>query len=529
MKFSLNNKLTYIPFFLISVVYFILATKNIYAPGLSYDEVNYVNITQDIKGNGFYLTIFDIPLYTMQYIGGFKAYFYKFIYSLFGVDMISIRLPLIIVGFLSAFLVYLAAQKIFKNYLVSSLIVLIMLLDSTYIIQHRFDLGPVVFELFFKSIALYLMVSLIYNVNNINLKFLFFLFIILVLGLYNKLNFIWFINALYLSFLMSFYNQYQIFTLYDNYNLTINLKKILIISLPYIILAIGFVFIYKYFNISNVKDLNLTNRINYFQTQLPLFFNATSFTNSWLTRFSPNFSSFYMGISILFLALSIFSLFKKELQKIYIFYVFLLVFMLLQIFITPNADKSWHLFSLYPIYHLLLGFGIYNLFSFVKQKKIIIVLCSILFLFIGYYHINNFLKINLSSTFKENTSISSFGRTVPSMSIYGVSDFVETLPKGSVIVSTDWGSNNQLQLLNPDYTLLERTWHLNANKNLDKVILPLQNYYYIVHSDLYVCFPNSKNNFFNYISKNNYTAEIVEKIYEDGFIAYEIYQVKKGN
>jgi 4-amino-4-deoxy-L-arabinose transferase-like glycosyltransferase len=176
------------------MMYFvIMASRHIALPGLYYDEVLFVNAATGGAHVGFVANrVMGIPIMLMPYIGALKAWLYFPIFSLFGISPASIRLPTIFIALLTLGLTFKLARSTFgPNY--SALLVLLMAVDPIFIVMSKLDSGPTVLMMFFKTLALWFFFRLLLTSSQ---RYLWGLAITCSLGLFDKLNFIWFMLAL---------------------------------------------------------------------------------------------------------------------------------------------------------------------------------------------------------------------------------------------------------------------------------------------------------------------------------------------
>src|SRR4051794_11167532 len=178
----------------VSLAYFaLMASFQISLPGLYYDEVLFVNAATGGISDSFIDTrIAGIPVMLMSYIGALKAYIYAPIFALFGVSPATVRLPAICISMLSLLITFFLARETF-NPSMSALLVLVMALDPTFIFLTKLDFGPIVLMMFFKLLALLFFFRAL---RTASVVYLWFVVLCCTLGLYDKLNFIWFIVAL---------------------------------------------------------------------------------------------------------------------------------------------------------------------------------------------------------------------------------------------------------------------------------------------------------------------------------------------
>jgi 4-amino-4-deoxy-L-arabinose transferase-like glycosyltransferase len=173
-------------------LYLILATARLDRPGLHYDETLFVQAALGGGGRFVRSSLLGIPIMLMSYIGALKAYFYYPIFKVFGVSPTTIRLPAILLMALALVITYLLARRFMGRWLAISLLSVVAT-SPALVVSARADFGPIVLMTFLKMAALYLLFSYL---KDRRLLHLFLLLTVLLLGIFDKLNFLWFVGAL---------------------------------------------------------------------------------------------------------------------------------------------------------------------------------------------------------------------------------------------------------------------------------------------------------------------------------------------
>jgi 4-amino-4-deoxy-L-arabinose transferase-like glycosyltransferase len=175
--------------------YFVQAAGRwIASPGLQYDELLFVNAATGEPTNGLFVAkrILGIPVMLMGYIGALKAYLYYPVFELFGVSPATIRWPVIVLSLVTLGIVYAVARFSFGRW-VGALLVLVMSVDPAFIFLTKLDYGPVALMMVLKLTALLFALR---TVSTGSPRYLWGVSAACALGLFDKLNFIWFILAL---------------------------------------------------------------------------------------------------------------------------------------------------------------------------------------------------------------------------------------------------------------------------------------------------------------------------------------------
>ena len=187
-----------------------VATHNITSPGLYYDEVDFVNAAiGGTASNGFISArVLGVPVMVMPYIGALKSYLYYPIFGAFGVSALTVRLPSILVAALGLFAWYKVGALVMKWRLSALGMLAAMAVDPAYIFQAKLDWGPVVLQVLFSGLTTYALLRALHSTTRAAVRvWLPAAYAFMLLGLFNKLNFIWTIDALGLATLLVYPRQ----------------------------------------------------------------------------------------------------------------------------------------------------------------------------------------------------------------------------------------------------------------------------------------------------------------------------------
>ena len=169
------------------LVFFFTAAYRIETPGIQADEALFSMGNFYPQGVGYSMKAFGhtIPLMQMSYLGSFKAWVYAPIFKLFGVTPATIRLPMILLGAITLYLLYLFLSNTVSP--AAGLMALALLaLEPTFLWTTRCDWGPVAIEHF-------LIVSAVFAVYRRKFPLAAFL---IGLAFWNKLTALWIVFGL---------------------------------------------------------------------------------------------------------------------------------------------------------------------------------------------------------------------------------------------------------------------------------------------------------------------------------------------
>lgn len=197
LKFRTQWQLVVVPLGLL--LFICLAGNNVKSPGLYYDEVLFVNAALGGKINMFIHARFgDLPVMLMPYIGALKAWIYYPIFKIFGVTSYSIRWPVVAIGALTLWINYRFVKVAFSR-TVATLFLILAAVEPSTLFHTRLDWGPTTLMMLFRSL---LLLSVFAWIKTEKPMWLFVACAAALLGVFDKLNFIWFCSAAFISLLM---------------------------------------------------------------------------------------------------------------------------------------------------------------------------------------------------------------------------------------------------------------------------------------------------------------------------------------
>lgn len=532
-----NNIWRYISIILPLLLFAILASLYLDKPGLQTDEILFANLSLGEINHTTYIArkIGGITFFVISYIGALKSWIFIPIFKVFGFNYFSIRFPMILLSMGSLYLVYRSLKISINKPFLPWIVLLALVSESTFITMVRTDVGPIAIEYFCKILCILLIFKYLQNNNQ---KYLILLPIVLALGIFNKLNFAWFSNALIGSCLL-------LLPLIETKKERISFAKIL--AATFFIELIVFVAFNK-LNPGMVRS-NISLDFKSIKNKLQLFyyfgkgiFDGTGFYRiQYLISeksfgFNPVSKSIYdifyylfdfcLLLVILNLVLVIRKVWRKENEKsdfYFLFFAGIITLISGQIFIVENARNLWHYYTLFPFFTICLFYSVYQLFS----SKIRWVFFGIIFV----YNLNNY-----------STYVYALQHKVPnpfwSNKINELADFVRPI-KGE-FVELDWGLSTQLLCITKQDKFkrgfLTKKGELTAYQNHAAEVLYTD---YVSNKDLeklYFISIQSKladpkmNTIFEEMTKEKGLQKIlIKNFYEkDNTLIYSIFRLKKG-
>ena len=353
--YSINRVVPYLVVALSLLYFAIMAGRQIAIPGLYYDEVLFVNAaTGGVSDSFIAKRIGGVPVMLMPYIGALKAYLYFPIFKIFGVSPASIRFPVICISLVSLMIAYLISRLTFNKF-ASAMLVLIMAVDPVFISMTKLDYGPIVLMIAFKLLALLFFFKL---VTTLSIRYLFLLVVTCVFGLYDKLNFIWFVMALGFASIVLFGGETK--RLYKKYRFWFSLITLSFLALVFWVSA---VMILPQLVRTQQSDFSVLERLAYISSLYVRTMNGMEFY-SWVTDFQLTFgtvTNYVTIISLFIITIAGFLMFCRKtypgkinfVDRVVGCYVTLFVLIFVQIVLTRKAGGPHHIMMLYPFHHFL--------------------------------------------------------------------------------------------------------------------------------------------------------------------------------
>jgi dolichyl-phosphate-mannose-protein mannosyltransferase len=405
----------------------LLAVYDIDRPGVHYDEALFVNAANEQIG-GHFIThrLLGVPVMLLPYIGALKSYIYFPLFSLFDVSALSIRLPSILIAGLGLVPLFLGIRRALGPW-VGLICVAVLAFDNSLLWLTRDDVGPSSLEFALKCAAIYAAVGAIATKR---MRYVVALLVVCAAGLFNKLNFVWYVNALaVLSLAYVFVNRQRLRAL----------ARPVLVWLGGLALLYGAVAAYSLYadlGSSGGPALSLGTRLHSFGTQVPDVLDGTWFFSYAL---GPRSSSPVVAGGLLFLfcvgiALSL-SLNRRCDRAVRPFWVATLL-IAAQVLLTPKAGSGWHYLGLFPFFQVTAAYGLCRAASLVTERpglRAAIPACAVLALlaYDGWLYSGYARQLG-----REPHNVAW------SPAIYALNDFARR--KDTTFFSIDWGIHTQL-------------------------------------------------------------------------------------
>jgi hypothetical protein len=498
-----NNILYWSVIITLLLISLLISSHRLSSPGYYYDELLFVNAALSGDGDLFISKRFyGIPFMLMDYIGAIKAWIYYPIFKAYDVNPFTIRFPAIILSCIGSILIALAMKNLFGK-ITSIVSAALLLFDPALILFSRLDLGPVCLMYFFRGLLMY---GFSMWIKSSLPQGIWISIIALILGIYDKLNFIWFLFAFLAAFILADKNKIKT---YYNANKITSIFQATIFS----VLTIGTFWYAQSINnkmIVNGNNLCFNNIFKYveyyFCDRIPqallllkyTFFNAGCYK---LIYSDHLFSASYLiiGYSVLIVAffINLKLLDFKTFRRWFLLSVFILVAIAL-FSLTRLATAPWHsaLLCGYPVL-ILSPICCLSLNTNQSRRTKIISSISFLPIIIAMLFVN--YKICESIEFPTNPN---WDQATTNLALYFEKDTED--PK---VITVDWGCATQILSLNRGRLKVEDHWPSFTNKDTALWLLKTVDFskknYFVIRNSGYEVFPDTEKNFFYAIKKLN--------------------------
>lgn len=422
------------PLFGLCFAFFSLAW--ISSPGLYYDECIFVNAALGgTTGTFIHKVLFGVPTMIMAYIGALKSWLYAPIFALFGVTPMTIRLPVVILTALTLCFAFLMARRLFGA-LLATLFVGVLATDPALIYNVGLDYGPVALMLFLKVASLYFFFLLIESGRP---RYAWLLAGSLLLGIYDKLNFVWFVLAFGGAALLCYRNEIRRVVAGNGkkflapmvFFFALFLMEVMFLILPALTYQSG-----------ASQAATIAERVAslfsvYLMTMNGSWPFAYVFAGGDVPSTLVNYLLLPIGLGIGLLLVFSFRAAKRSpsfVARHLWFFAALFVLVSLQILVTKQAGGTHHMMMLYPFHHLVLFSIIHVAQPLVHPKHLklagTVVAVMLLALFLSNLHAD----LKYASTLQKKAAFT----PAWDPAVYQLSKFLKT-QSCDVVMCADWG------------------------------------------------------------------------------------------
>lgn len=549
---------------LTGVAYVALALWSPRDPGLEYDEVLFANASLGILDHSFVAWTLpfgpkNVAVMLMPYIGALKAYLYFPILRLTDAGPLAIRLPMVLLAAV-ALLVYLAIARRAVGWRGALVFALLVATDPSYLYHTRMDWGPVTLMLLLKAVGSYTFVLWWESKRTLYLGLSGFC---LGLGVFDKVNFVWFILAAGLATAVVYGR--GLLARASLAGVSVFALSALLGALPVVLYNIAFPLVTLREPFEGSSDLLVTNAARKLQvlgdtllgvavfkfvnleeiellwdTYLPLspsgVGNGPLGALSYLLTNSPfgrgSLLPMAIGVAAVYLTLSLCRS-RSPLRRPVLLVALTSLFILLQLLATNRASGSYHMMMLYPLPQFLVAAGIVQLWqgaatgsrlgwggAAFRRAAVSILVVAVL--------LSN-LQVDLGYL---RYFAAEGGRGSWSTAIYDLVDYARERP-GNRFVLMDWGFNTQLLIMSKGGIRKDEVYHWltegQAERERFDVYLRDPNSLFVFHTPKYTKVARPREIFTELLTEKGLKEEIVQTFYQkNGEAVYYLSRVSPG-
>jgi hypothetical protein len=448
---------------LISLVIFVsVSALDIRSPGLYYDEALFVNSALGGVTDLFvYKRFAEIPVMIMPYIGALKSWLYYPIFKLFGVDLITIRLPVILLGALSLGLTWRYVQKQF-GVLPSVFFILMATLEPSTVFHSRLDWGPTALMMVFRAGLLLALINWYVTGEK---RFLLLALVFTALGVFDKLNFVWIATSAFVAGLLVYPKSF--------FGRTIKVKTVLIcLGLSLISLGV-LVAVLSVLSIKLTQEVVVSDIDQRFTTFLHLIGLTIKGAGvySFVVQEGSNVFDAQAYVLTVIAGFAIWGLVvgvrSGKISLRGLVYLALVMFLLgVQVFFTKKAIGPHHFAVFAPIWLIFIAVGLAGAFYAIQERSR--VLARVLMVLSMTSIMATSLRCNLAylDEFKK-TQINSHWDQANSTALTLA---LESQKGITEVVAVDWGIATNVQALSNNRLRVMDFWSLfNAGLNQDQL------------------------------------------------------------
>lgn len=410
-------------------------------PGLYYDECIFINAALgNTTGNFIHKSMFGIPTMIMAYIGALKAWFYAPVFAVFGVSPATIRVPVVILTFVTLICAFRLARRLF-GVVLATLLVGVLGTDPTLIFNTRLDYGPIALMLFFKITSLHLFFLLL---QSRRARHAWLLSVTLLLGVYDKLNFVWFVLAFGIASALFFHKEIRCLFAETGRKL----------FAPFIFFSCIFALEVFYlivpslsYNSGTPGGGSMAERFAFLLSEYTKAMNGSSllpivFSAGDVPPTLTNYLLLPLCLGLVWLLTRRIQtgVSSAPLQDRYLWF-FAAIFLLisLQIIVTKQAGAAHHMMMLYPFHHLLIFSVVYAAQPLVRPCYERYAKAGLVVIWVLILCSNLFTDVKYASEFQKKTGFT----PTWDPSIYRLSEVLKKYNVDSVVCA-DWGFQTPL-------------------------------------------------------------------------------------
>lgn len=426
------------------MVRLLLSWHSIRLPGLQQDETLFVNAaTLRIPGLNTFKAVHGIPLMIFPYTGALKSWLYDPLFAVFGNSPTVVRIPVVLLVSAGLILIYPAVRDL-VNRPVALLAVTALCFDNSVFWLTRDDVGPSAIEFALKGAALFCAMRFAHRPRT---RWLLALLALFALGVFNKLNFIWIINAaVVVSVLVAFAHRRTL----RRYQ---RLLAVWVGGLAVIYAA--FAVYYLHYDIGALETGNsLTQPWVEFERGTSGVLSGTWFYDYALGPLGTRTTVVWIVLA-LFAWGAVASLAVARLRNRAVAYLALTTLLIsVQTLFTLNATAGWHYVAIYPFVTVVAAYGVYALAAALTTRRAMVSAAVATAGVVSIAYSGVLMAKYFDALPREPTN------SAWSPAVYALSDDLRHVK--ATIFTADWGIFNPLFALHPGHEFQELAFELES-------------------------------------------------------------------
>ena len=504
-------------------------------PGVEYDELLFVNAALGNMDGSFVeysvrILGHVVPLMCMSYIGAVKSMLYAPIFGVFGTNVVTIRLPVILIGAIVIVLTYVTTNALF-NRKIALITTALTAIDPTVIFQIKADWGPAAIMMLCKLGSLG---CLLLFVRTRRLLLLASGALALGIGLYDKADFVWYIIALIGAALMVYRS-----------TMRISLRESAVAS-GFFLLGCGPLLLYNLTRLGATvhgqfsSSMSLLATLEYKRGLFEQTLNGVAAFN-YFNNFGalPSVLPFHLmdldhtfgyGFTLAaLLASAVLVALRARYWRQAAFVLLIVAILIAEITVTPQATGPHHVIFIYPFQTMLVSYV-----AIIGAAELVARFPQIRNLWAGAA-VLAILMLALSNLLIDTKYLKSFNRAggvgIWSDAIYGLNTFMEKQPSARFALM-DWGFNEQLLALSANS--IKRTELFPALSASDSsgtmnTLRRSMSLYdlFVFHSPDFAVFPRVRQSFDSAIRALGFREKVTKMYERDGKPVYEIVRLER--
>jgi hypothetical protein len=505
-------------------IFVFISTFNIQTPGLYYDEALFVNAASGGVTDLFvYKRFAGIPTMLMPYIGALKSWLYFPIFTLFGIDIVTIRLPAILLGALALGLTWRYVHQQF-GILPATLFVMMASVEPSVIFHSRLDWGPTALMMVLRG---GLLLSLTTWIQSGDKRFLILSLICAALGVFDKLNFIWIVTAVFASALLVYPERF--------FPGTTSQRRRIVLWFSFG--SVIFFFLAAYFNplsinlFKEIGFLDFGNRTSSFLSLLKDTIQGVGVYKFVIKGEHPSFSQHalilglitFVGLCGLVIGLRSGKLNIRSLM----FLALVIFFICFQLFFTKRATGPHHFATLAPLWLIFIAVGLSGAIEALQERFKTLILPAVFLLMASLIITSIRLDIAYLSGFN-NQIISRHWDPAASVLLTSALEDQQDI---KVVVAVDWGLATNVQALSDNRLKVIDLWSLFNDQLTNDQLSWIRTEFidkgavFVLHAKDRETFPNTRLRFLEALKNNDWPLRHTLTIHTaDGQPYVEVYR-----